>query len=129
MFDKCILTKETLTKIEDRDFIELTRLYVDLQSTLLRKDKNGLKDIFVERHELFNSQLLANAVTDLKLKYKKEEATLDEVDFFIETMLQISKASEKLQESALQLLELLLGRLSGGKSQGADVAYTIELVS
>jgi hypothetical protein len=30
MFDKCILTKETLTKIEDRDFIELTRLYVDL---------------------------------------------------------------------------------------------------
>lgn len=54
---------------------------------------------------------------------------MDEVDFFIETMLQISKASEKLQESALQLLELLLGRLSGGKSQGADVAYTIELVS
>lgn len=68
-------------------------------------------------------------MTDLKLKYKKEEATLDEVDFFIETMLQISKASEKLQESALQLLELLVGRLSGGKSQGADVAYTIELVS
>ena len=30
MFDKCILTKETLVKIEEKDFIELTRFYVEL---------------------------------------------------------------------------------------------------
>jgi hypothetical protein len=40
--------------------------------------------------------LLASAVTDLRLKLKKEEATLDEVDFFIETMLQIAGTSDKL---------------------------------
>ena len=44
-------------------------------------------------------------------------------------MLQIAGTSDKLQESALLLLELLVGHYSGGKKQGQDVAYTIELVS
>jgi len=30
MFDQNILTKETLTKIEEKDFIELSRLYLEL---------------------------------------------------------------------------------------------------
>lgn len=49
MFDRCILTKESLNKIDDRDFIELARIYVDLQASLLRRHKSALKDIFVER--------------------------------------------------------------------------------
>lgn len=85
---------------------------------MLRRDKSALKDIFVTRNELYSSVLLASAVNDLRLKFKKEEATLDEVDFFIETMLQIAGTSDKLQESALLLLELLVGHYSGGKKQG-----------
>jgi hypothetical protein len=40
--------------------------------------------------------LLASAVSDLSIKIKKGEATLDELDFFIETLVQIAKASDKL---------------------------------
>ena len=87
MFDRCILTKESLTKIDDRDFVELVRIYVDLQASLLKRQKSTLKDIFVERQELYNSALLASAVSDLSIKMKKGEAPLDELDFFIETLI------------------------------------------
>jgi hypothetical protein len=99
MFANNILVKENLKKIEERDFMTLARLYIDLQTTLLKRQKNSFKATFVERtteHGLFSSALLAGALQDIGLKVKKDEVSMEDLDFFLETLLQIAKPSDKL---------------------------------
>ena len=49
MFANNILLKVNIKKIEERDFIELFRLYIESQVSFLKKDKERLKAIFIEK--------------------------------------------------------------------------------
>lgn len=99
MFTNNILVRDSLKKIDDADFMTLARLYIDLQATLLKRQKNALKALFVEqaiKHDLFSSSLLASALTEITLKVKNDDMPMEDLDFFLETALQIAKPSEKL---------------------------------
>lgn len=99
---EAIIQKESVRKIEEGDFLELARLYVELQSTLLKRHKNALKTLFVEKaSELFTSAQLASAVEDIGTKVKRDELSLEDLDFLIETLLQVARPSDKLNSSAL----------------------------
>jgi hypothetical protein len=68
-----------------------------------------LKDDFIEKaQDLINSGQLAAALIEVVSKVKKEELSIEDLDFLIETLIQISKPSEKLNQASLQVLEILV---------------------
>ena len=57
MFLKNVLVQGNLKKLSEQDFLSLVRLYMDLQATVLKQQKNAFKQMFVEQaaeHELFS---------------------------------------------------------------------------
>ena len=132
LFANNILLKVNIKKIDDQGFIEIFRLYIEAQSTFLKRVRETMKATFVQKssdNDLFNSSQLANDLLDISSKVSKQELTFEELDLLLETLLQIAKPSEKLQESALQLLERLAKRYIDSKTENTELAFTIELTT
>lgn len=99
-------------------------LFIDLQATVLKKHKSQLKEIFVEKTvslELFSSSAQAEPLQDISQKVIKGQLGTEDLNFMLEALIQVSKHSEKLNQSSLSLLESLV--------KANRDAYTIELAS
>ena len=102
--------KVNIKKIDEHDAVEIFRLYIEAQASFLKMSRETMKAIFVMKsaeHDLFSPSLLSSALHDISAKVTKQELTLEELDLLLETMLQISQPSDKLQEAVLSLVENL----------------------